>query len=158
MKHSIATILHYCTNDYRFLRKGIEEARRFSQKIIIPVCDHFFDGTPENRNLLEIGYEEFPDCQFIEFKYDPVKIYHPYQSATIDTQHWSRFWHSAARYIGALFVPPEIEYVLFLDADEIVDGKRFAAWLDLQTYRQWTAMRLEAYVYIHRASLKTQPT
>ena len=154
MNHSIATIIHYCTNDYRFLRKSIEEAKRFSKEIIIPVCDHFFNGQRENRPLLERCYQEFPECQFIEFKYDPYELYHPHQTGQIEERYWSRFWHSTSRYIGALFASPNIEYLLFLDADEIVDGKRFVNWLDTEEYRKWNAVRLQAYVYVHQAALQ----
>ena len=154
MKHSVATIIHYCTNDYRFLRKNVEEAKLFSDLILIPVCDHYFNGTPEDRELLERCYQEFPECQFIEFAYDAKQLYHPYISGQIDESDWGKFWHGTARYIGALFIPPEIEYVLFLDADEIINGKRFKNWLLKKEYRKWEAMRLQAHTYVQRASLK----
>ena len=155
--HSVVTIIHYCTNDYRFLRKSVDEAKLFSQEVIIPICDHFFDGTQEDRSLLHKTYEAFPECQFIEFQYDPVKIYHPYQTAEPNDWHWVRYWHSTSRYIGALFAP-EAEYLLFLDADEIIDGKRFLQWLNLGTYRKWDMMSLEAYLYVHKASLQAKKT
>jgi len=53
----------------------IAEARTFAKQIVIPVCDHFFDGTPENRALLEQTYSEHPDCIFIEFAYSAKKLY-----------------------------------------------------------------------------------
>ena len=43
----IAAIINFCTNDYRFLARSIAETKSFSSQIIVPVCDHFFDGTPE---------------------------------------------------------------------------------------------------------------
>ena len=154
MSDSIATIICYCTNDYRFLRKNVEEAKLFSNEIIIPVCDHFYNGAPENRALLERTYQEFPECRFIEFQYDSNRLYHPYISSEISGHDWSKFWHSTARYIGALFVPSSIEYALFLDADEIIDGKRFLAWLKSEEYLRWNAIRFLAYVYVHRSSLR----
>ena len=156
VNHSIATILHYCSNDYRFLHKSIEEIKHFSRVILIPVCDHFFNGKPENRELLERSFADFPECQFIEFKYDSKKLYHPYLSGQVDETQWSKFWHGTARYIGALFTPPDIEYTLFLDADEIIDGKRFKTWLDSEDYRNWNAIRMQGHAYLHRASLRTQ--
>ena len=67
--HSIDTVISYCSNDFRFIDKCIEEAKLFSQKIVIAVCDHFFDGTEERRDLLEHTYARHPDCHFIEFSY-----------------------------------------------------------------------------------------
>ena len=57
-RYNVTTIINYCTNDYRFIGHCIHEAKQFSEQIIVPVCDHFLDGTPENRELLDRTYEE----------------------------------------------------------------------------------------------------
>lgn len=139
----IATIINYCTNDYRFLRYCIEEAQKFSQQIIIPVCSHFFNGEPENRALLEQSYREHSDVQFIEFAYDkePYGIYSPLTSSDED---WSHYWHSTARYIGFHYVK-NCDFVLFLDVDEIVEADRFIQWL--QEFKIGDALRFSSYFY-----------
>lgn len=47
-KYRVATVINYCTNDYKFIGYCIAEAGAFSAQVIVPVCDHFLDGTPEN--------------------------------------------------------------------------------------------------------------
>lgn len=146
----IATIINYCTNDYRFLRYCIEEAQKFSKQIIIPVCSHFFNGEPENRALLEQSYRDHPDVQFIEFAYDeePYGIYCPLTSSDED---WSHYWHSTARYIGFHYVK-DCDYVLFLDVDEIVEADRFMRWLQEFKIDDYDALRLSSYFYFGRPS------
>ena len=57
----IATVINYCTTDYRFLKFCIDEAKKFSHQIVIPVCSHFFNGESENRALLNLSYQEHLD-------------------------------------------------------------------------------------------------
>ena len=141
----IATVINFCTTDYRFLRFCIEEAKKFSQQIVIPVCSHFFNGEPENRVLLDQAYREHPDVQFIEFAYgeEPYGIYCP---LTPSDEDWAHYWHSTARYVGFQFVEG-CDYVLFLDVDEIVDGKRFIEWLGKFNVADFNALRFESYFY-----------
>jgi len=147
-KHPISTIVNFCSNESRFIKATLEQALLFSQQVIVPVCDHFFDGTPENRTLLEQIYASFPECQFIEYPYAPQKI--PKKRwKTIDPAH---FWHSLSRLIGFSAVDEDIEMVLFLDADEVPDGRRFTEWLDCSDYRHHTALKLSNYWYFREPS------
>ncbi len=150
-KHPIATIVNFCSNESRFIRATLEEALTFSIQVIVPVCDHFFDGKPENRELLEKIYGAFPNCLFIEYPYLPEKI----PKKILKNVNPAHFWHSFSRLIGFSFVEEEIDTVLFLDADEVPEGKRFAEWLECSDYRQHTALKLSNYWYfrepIHQA-------
>lgn len=152
---SIATIISYCTNDFRFIAKCIEEAKIFSEQIIIPVCDHFFDGTPENRHLLDHTYAQHPDCQFIEFAYMPDKIYSQYHSIEPGDSDWAIYWAATTRYVGFHYLNPEIDTVLFLDSDEIVEGQRFLEWFksDRPSY---DALRLASYFYALQPNLRAK--
>ncbi len=144
--HPIAVIINYCTNDYRFLRFCVDHVSPFAKQIIVPVCDHFFDGTKENRFLLDCSYAENL-CSFVEYPYDSQDAYGVYRSIKRSSPHWVYFWHSTSRYIGSLFLRDDIEYVLFLDVDEICDTKRFLQWLDTQLYRQFEAIKFDGYFY-----------
>src|SRR3989338_36492 len=104
---TLATILHYCTNDCRFLAKCLEEVRKFSDQIVIPVCDHFFNGQPENRALLNHTYAAHPDCLFIEFAFTPDRHYSPYSTYAPSDYGWIRLWNQISRYIGFLHVRSE---------------------------------------------------
>lgn len=133
----IAAIISFCTIDSRFIKACIEQTRLFAQQIIIPVCDHFFDGTPENRELLDQIYRSFPDCQFIQY---------PFIAKSLPVQPLY-FWHNLSRFVAFHKLNPEIDSVLFIDADEIPDGKKFAEWLATDEYRQYNALKLLNYWY-----------
>lgn len=147
-KHPLSTIVNFCSNESRFIKATLEQALTFSLQVIVPVCDHFFDGVPENRPLLEKIYVAFPDCLFVEYPYLPKKIPKSIWKK-VDPGH---FWHSFSRLIGFSFLDEEIETVLFLDADEVPDGKRFAEWLECSDYRHNTALKLSNYWYFREAA------
>lgn len=141
-KHPVASIVNFCSNESRFIKPCLEQVQLFSEQVIVPVCNHFFDGTPENRALLNEIYASFPGCLFIEYPYHfkiPKRVW-----KTIDP---AQFWHSLSRLIGFSFLKEEIETVLFLDADEIADGARFNEWLDCSDYQCHTALKMANYWY-----------
>ncbi len=148
---NLATVISYCTNDYRFINHCIAEARKFSQQIVIPVCDHFFDGKPENRMLLEHTYAQNPDCIFVEFAYLQDRLYNPYLRFTPEDQEWIPCWHATVRYIGYLHLDPKIDWVLFLDCDEIVEGDRLVKQLYIGDHN---AIRLACYYYVLRPDFR----
>ncbi len=152
-KHPICTIVNFCSNESRFLKGCIEQALIFSSQVIVPVCDHFFDGTPENRPLLEQIYAAFPECLFVEYPYIPQKIPKKLWKS-VDSAH---FWHSFSRLVGYSFVEEDIETILFLDADEIPDGRKFARWLDASDYQHHTALKLANYWYFRDPTHQALP-
>ncbi|HSX27142.1 MAG TPA: hypothetical protein VLE89_09090 [Chlamydiales bacterium] len=142
-KHPIAAIVNFCSNERRFIKSCLEQCQIFSRQVIVSVCDHFFDGTAENRALLEEIYGAFPGCLFVEYPYIPEAI--PKRIwKMIDPAH---FWHSLSRLAGFSFLDDDIEAVLFLDADEVPDGKRFAEWLDCSDYHGHMTLKMANYWY-----------
>lgn len=142
-KPFLATIVNFCSNEARFLTPCLIEAARFSRQVIVVVCDHFFDGTPENRPLLEAIYAAFPECHFIEYPFIPKKIPMRFLKMAQPTH----FWHSLSRFVGLTLLDESIETVLFLDADEIPEGRRVAGWLEDSDYRHHLALKLANYWY-----------
>lgn len=155
MYQNLTTVINYCTNDYRFIGKCIEEAWKFSDQIIVPVCDHTFDGAPENRSLLDQTYVEHPKVLFLEFAYDVKRLYTPYVQRSPDDEDWGALWHSTARYLASLYLADSTQSLLFLDADEIVEGERLAHWLQQEGDPKWDALWFFAYCYGFEASRRS---
>lgn len=128
----------------------ISEAKSFSH-VIIPVCDHFFDGTEENYPLLERVFAAHPDCHFIEYSFDAKQGYNQFSPYFPEHPYWRHEWHNTTRWIGYLFTPNSSKYILFLDCDEIVDGARFKEWLERADISSYTALRLSMYWYFREA-------
>lgn len=148
----VAVVYNFCSNEHRFLPKALEEASLFAKEIVVVLCDHFFDGTPENRPLLSSLYAQYPSVRFIEYPFIP----HLIPKKVFDRVSFAHFWHSLSRLIGLYHLSEEIEHVFFLDADEVPDGHRVAKWLSCSDYHSHTALRLANYWYfrepIYRAS------
>jgi len=142
-KHPIATIVNFCTNESRFIKSCLEQALCFSRQVLVVISSHFFDGTEENRSLLEEIYAAFPDCEFIEYPFVPQKVPRRIMKS-IGPEH---FWHCASRMVGVACLREDIEHVLFLDADEVADGERFQQWLDCSDYMHHRVLKLANYWY-----------
>ncbi len=144
----IATLINFSTNEAAFLEPCIEGVAPFSDQIIISVCDHFFDGVPENQALLQQIYAHFPQQQFIQFEFHKERNFYGAHSA--------HFWHNLGRLMGFYHVRPEIEYLLFLDVDEIVEEKKFQTWLQEFPVQEYLALRLACYWYFREEKFQAK--
>ncbi len=135
----IATVINFCSNDYPFLKECIAHVKGISSQILIPVCDHFFDGVAEDKQLLQSIYKENEEATFLEYAWE-------------DRGYPSFYWHNLSRVIGAYFTAQEMEYILFLDTDEIVDEDRFREWIEGFALQKYTALRLANYWYFRETT------
>lgn len=151
-KHPIAAVINFCTNEARYITPCIEQCRQFASQVVVSVCDHFFDGTMENRALLESIYAAFPDCLFLEYPFIPKKIPKSVFKE-IDPPH---FWPSLSRLVGTSYLKEEIETILFLDTDEIPEAKRMREWLNENEYLQYTVLKLANYWYFRNPEYQAE--
>lgn len=147
----ITTIINFCTFDWRCIGKCIEEAKKYSSQILIPVCDHFFNGEKEDRLLLDAIYRKHKDVEFIEFPYLPDRLCNRYVNCGPDHHDWIAYWCSTSRYIAFFYVNPESEYILFLDSDEIHDGDEMKKWIQSPEFANHDCFRFEFYYYFRQA-------
>lgn len=138
----IGTVISYCTLDYKFINECVDAVKSFSKQIIISVADHFFDGTPEDRNLLTTLRSELDDVKIIEYawhKNDP------------------KYWHNMARWHGYQNLNSQINYVLFLDADEIIDTILFNNFIQMNNlFSQFDAFTFYCYWYFREAKFRAK--
>jgi len=105
----ISTILQYSTIDFRFLKANLDQLTKFSDEIIVPICDHFFNGDLEDQDLLSKSIE-------ICAQYSNVHVYmFEWQGHHENTA----YYHNLSRMLGTNAA--QNEWLLFVDADEIVD-------------------------------------
>lgn len=141
----IATIINFSTNEAAFLGQCLKEALLFSDQILVITCDHFFDGTPEDQQLLNGIYTAHPNIQFIQYPWSKENFYSDYPP---------QYWHNQSRLIGTAFLQEAITHVLYVDVDEIIEGRRFAKWLKTFPYKNYCAIRLACYWYFREPSLQ----
>ena len=155
-QHSIGVVINYCTNDYKFIRHNIKRVAKFADEIIVSTSDHFFDGTNENGKILKKSAAENPEAAFVQLKFDPGKSIQPYwlwrlrRILKLSLQSGSQYWICYQRLQGYQALQKKHQYILFLDADEIVDDKLFIAWLNTKEYKKLKAIKLACYWYFRK--------
>lgn len=139
IEHSIATLINFSSNEVAFLAPCLQQVLTFSKQVIVSLSDHFFDGSSENLALLDQLYAEHPHVEFIEYAFDVNHSFYRFQSP--------HFYHNIGRMLGMYHLHPRIEYVLFLDVDEIIEAERWLQWLKSSSYLKYTACTLACYWY-----------
>ncbi len=132
----ITSILQYSTIDYRFLKANIEQLSVISDEIVIPICDHLFNGEPENRQALNKSYDllkNYDKVRVLEFEWSPG--------------YSTRYWHNVARTVGVTSTTSTSDWILLVDTDEIVDSVAFAQWLETREYDLYDSIKLSNYWY-----------
>lgn len=129
----IATVISYCSNDERFIDRCIQNALKVSDRVVVPVSSHLFDGTPEDIESFKQLADKYPQIDVILFEWEPGK--HP------------RYWHNMSRYVGTSEVGEGYDWVLFLDSDEIVDVDQFNKFKQDPTFDSYDSYKLGCYWY-----------
>ncbi len=134
----LAVIINFCSNESSFITACIQEIQKVTKNIIVPVSDHFFDGTVENHTKLKSIFSTFPDVNFILYPFIP---------SLFPEKGRDHHLHNASRKIGMQYLPDSAEYVLFLDADEIIDGESFKTWLNEKRFLDFDFIKFSCYWY-----------
>lgn len=156
-------IINYCTNDYQFIKPSLDQVKKFSSEIVITYADHFYNGEKENYPLLKKTISENPKVKFARMNYCSVKPPIPEflcklipRSTNLRPLYGPHYWACNSRLIGYQQLSNKVNHVLFLDTDEIIDGRRFKTWLDTKEYQSFGAISFGCYFYFrsprHRAT------
>ena len=113
----ITAILQYCTLDYKFLEVNLKNLSRFSNEIIIPICDHLFNGEKESEEGIKKTLE-------ITKRFSNAKPYLFTWKGFVSNQ---KYYHNLSRKIGTEY--SSNDWLLFLDGDEVVDDN-FKYWFE----------------------------
>lgn len=124
----ISTIINYCSNEQRFIDKCINSALEFSTDVIVPVSDHLFNGEAEDMSVIEKTRKNNSSAQFLIYRWIEGRP--------------SRYWHNYSRLIAAQKIKKDCDWILFLDADEIIDANLFKKFIpelllspDIKSYK-----------------------
>ena len=140
----ISTVLQYSTLDFRFLETNLNQLSKFSDEIIIPICDHFFDGETENQELLEKTFEitkQIPKCNTYLFEWDGIKSN-------------TGYYHNLSRALGTSVA--EGDWLLFVDTDEIVSDN-FSKWFETIKHTDYSFW-LTCYWYFREPTYQATKT
>jgi len=147
----LSTVITFCSIDRRFVSHCIDQARKFSDEIICTYSPNLQDGRVDDSAVLqEIIRENAGKAEFISV---PLRNEaDKYGVSPVCGFRWAGF--------KALQNKPD--WVLFLDADEIIDGERFfdvSAALNSPYYEgMCNAFSLRCYWYFRSAKYQATKT
>jgi len=139
---------NYSSNDFEFIEKAVEEARKVTDDIQISYVNKFFDGKEEDSNLIQKsksianGKAVFNEIQFDE---DIGKINN-------DKKMTFKYWHNVTRFNN--FSKAKYDYILFLDGDEIIDGDSFKEFLSNINIKDYNSYIFNVYWYFRSKKLQ----
>jgi len=140
----VSTIINYCSNDYRFIKPVIDSALEFSKQVIVPVCSSFFDGSPEDRYILNKTYKESPNAKFVEF---PVIM--KYRE-----KYGPHYPPNISRWVGFQEIDKNVDAILFLDSDELVESRMFLEWLNTPGLEKYNGYRFLTHWYFRDTTIR----
>lgn len=137
-KDLISTVITYCSLDRKFIIPLITETKKFSNEIILVCFDHLLTGTPDDvSDVLNIS-----GVKTIVLPFDSSKT--------------SNYLHNLSRWKGALNCTKD--WVLFLDADEILDGEKFKEYVDANTPFKFDFSSFDSYWYFREPTYQATTT
>lgn len=134
----ISVVISYCSNDKEFIEPLLTQCRIFSDDIIVVSTNHFLDGSV--------------DVDLEDLSRDGVKhIIYPWEE-----NKQPKYWHNHNRYVG--LKSAHESFVLFLDADEIPDGKKMLEFLETGLFRSTPVISFECYWYFREPVFRALTT
>lgn len=140
----VSVVISYCNNDLQFIAENIMECKKFSDDIIVPFFDCSLDGIEEDS--FDLSYMQdicfFKNAKSLPLLYEPTKspVYH----------------HNKMRWHGLLNA--KHDYVLFLDADEIIEGQLMFEWLQTREHKDYDVISFECYWYFREKRFRAKTT
>lgn len=156
MAHKIGTIIISCVDDFQFLEKLIPETLIFSSYISISIGDKRWNGEPEDHNKINNFIERFKSERVLFEIYDPI-VARDFHLAK-NMRKKEMIPEAYARYIALNNIPNnyELDYILYLDSDEVIEGVKFKYWLDSNEYKNYEVMKLACYWYWRLPTLRAR--
>lgn len=112
-----------------FLRRLLQECGKFAEAVALAHGDRLFDGTPEDATLFRDLAADFPAVLFVRSE---VPVAGAKDGADAVRLHNAARRAALAALDGVPASGPDIEdveWVLFLDGDEVPDGQRVSEWI-----------------------------
>jgi hypothetical protein len=117
----------------------VSQASQISDQVLVACSDHFFDGLPENQEILNKARIENPDASFITLPFDKTLGKNP------------QFWVTMARWNALQHVKQNLNYILFLDADEIPDATAMKNFFSSFNLKRYSLIKLANYYYFRES-------
>jgi hypothetical protein len=141
---------NYSSNDYEFLEQALHEAQKVTDDIQISYVNKFFDGQDENQKLISLTKDICKNnCELNEINFDSN-----IEKQIGDKKMAFKYWHNITRFNNTQ--KSKYDYILYLDGDEIIDGKAFKEFISSINLNECNSYIFNVYWYFR--SKKFQAT
>lgn len=147
-KQKMNCIILSNVDDLCFLYPSLEQIYNIFSEIIIVMGEQRWNGEYEDISQIQDLRTFISDKP--EYSHIRILTYNVHNDMIKCMQGSvspAMYWEGHARWIGYNELKARDGYVLFLDADEMIEGDKFKRWLDTYEYKQYDAMKLANYWY-----------
>lgn len=148
MIHNIGTVIISSVDDFQFLDILIPQTIIYSKYTSVAIGIKRWDGTPEDVDKITTFIAKHKTKNVLFTMYDPTDEAQ-HSPMTHNMRKREMVPEAYARHIALQQIPDNInlDYILYLDSDEIIDGQTFLNWLNNGQYKTYDVMKLACYWY-----------
>ena len=145
--NKIGVVINFCSNERNFLNASLEQCSLFTKHIVVSYGTHTYDGVKEDIDgFLTFFKYKYPHVLFLEYIVDINK-----RNLKGVISRPTAYWCNLARWQGYERMKEEVDWFLFIDADEIPEGGRFDEWLKDTQLQAVYIYKLANYWYFKHA-------
>jgi len=125
-------IINYCSKDKAFIHANIKECLKVTKYVVLSCGNKFFNGEDEDIDHLKELKSEYPSLHVLLFDVDLS------QENPLEQRPYA-FFHNKARccgYVKIIEKYPQLEWFLFIDADEIPEGESLLFILERSDFQK----------------------
>lgn len=141
----IGVVINFCSNERLFINHVLEQCSLFTKHIVVSYGSHMYDGTPDDiKGTLDYLKFKYPSVVFLEYKVD---ITIPHTDLRGVVKRPTAYWCNLARWQGIQHLKDNVDWFLFLDADEIPEGPVLKEWFEEANLQEQYVYKLANYWY-----------
>lgn len=131
MNSHIGIVINYSSLEKNFIHGLLKQCNLITKNIVISYGSHLYTGIKEDSDEILLSFKElYPSNTFI--KYD-VNINDDLLKNKGVVNRPTAYWCNLARWNGYIELKDKVEWIIFIDADEIPDASLFNEWLSETT-------------------------
>jgi hypothetical protein len=121
----VGVVVNYCSNDKPFIKAALEQCLHFTEHVVVVYGSHLYDGTPEDTDeYLDFFKLKFPQVKFVKYQVDLTQ-----KNLKGVVRRPTAYYCNLARYLGFEALKNDVDWLFFIDADEVPEGENVNMWL-----------------------------
>lgn len=128
MNSHIGIVINYSSLEKNFIASLLKQANLITSNIVISYGSHLYTGIPEDSDEFLKDFKNlYPSNIFIKYN---VNINEDLFKKKGVVKRPTAYWCNLARWNGYNELKDKVEWIIFIDADEIPDSVLFNEWLN----------------------------